>query len=472
MTASTRLAVVGGGVAGLAAAVELHHASAGSGGEVLLFERDGRTGGRVLTEVWEGRAVDLGAESMLVRSPDTIAELRDLGLEPQLLRPATTSASIWTGHRLVPIPRETVLGVPLHPLRRDVVRLLGPWPAVRASFEPYLRGVPLGPDDPLGPFLRSRLGPVAFRRAVEPLIGGVYAAPAERLSIGVVAPSLVAAAASGTSLLRGLRRHRVQGAGGAAFITFEQGLVALPDALRSALPPASVRTGEEVSAVEPGRQRALRLRLVGGPDIDVDGVVVAIPAPAAGDLVRPLSSELAGELRRQRYSSVATVTLAYRDSAFATALRGSGFLVPRFRGRVVTACTFLDRKWPHLRQPGTTLLRASAGSLGEEWVLGLDDAALVTSVHAQLRRILGLKALPFAVRVQRWQPALAQYEAGHIAWRARVDELVTNLHHPVTLVGSSYNGVGLAACVGDGRGGARRLWSLLRESGPSPTATI
>jgi oxygen-dependent protoporphyrinogen oxidase len=161
---------------------------------------------------------------------------------------------------------------------------------------------------------------------------------------------------------------------------------------------------------------------------------------------------------------VATVTLAYPDAAFPKGLTGSGFLVPRRPRRVVTACTFLDRKWPHLRQDGLTVLRVSAGSLGEEWVLGLDDATLVSSVHKTLRTMLGVRDLPRAARVHRWQPALPQYRTGHVTWRESLQEQASALSAPTVLTGAAYLGVGLAACLRDGAAAGQRMWDAVEGS--------
>jgi oxygen-dependent protoporphyrinogen oxidase len=195
----------------------------------------------------------------------------------------------------------------------------------------------------------------------------------------------------------------------------------------------------------------------------VDGVVLAVPAPAAAELLATIAPQMSSDLRRQEYSSVTVVTLAYPDSAFPQQLIGSGFLVPRYPRRVVTACTYLDRKWPHLRQDGLTLLRVSAGSLGEEWVLGLDDTTLVSSVHKSLRTMLGVTELPRLVKVQRWRPALPQYRAGQVAWRESMQRQANALPGPVVLTGAAYSGVGLAACLREGGTAGGRLWDAVER---------
>lgn len=466
-----RLAVVGGGISGLAAAVELARLAAASDDEVevVLLEQGSRLGGIVLTEDFEGAPIDLGAESLLARDAGTVETLSALGLDDEIVRPATTSASIWNGRRLVPIPTGSALGVPPHPLQRRVVRSIGALGALRASLEPILGGSPPNPDGPLGPFISKRLGSAVFRRLVDPLLGGVYAGPATNLSIQAVAPQLLLALEKDRSLLRGLRQ--LQPRSGdldvpplSPFLSLRSGLGRLVSALEARLPPGSVRLDTSVQELRPGTGGRVQLRIGSGPPLEVEGVVLALAAPGAADVLSTISPQMSSELRRQEYSSVATVTLAYSDAAFPKSLTGSGFLVPRHPRRVVTACTFLDRKWTHLRQDGLTVLRVSAGSLGEEWVLGLDDATLVSSVHKTLRTMLGVSELPRAARVQRWQPALPQYRAGHVTWRQSLQGQASALTVPVVLTGAAYLGVGLAACLREGAAAGQRMWDAVQPS--------
>ncbi|HVC39566.1 MAG TPA: protoporphyrinogen oxidase [Candidatus Dormibacteraeota bacterium] len=469
MTATPRrLAVIGAGVSGLAAAAELGRLAASGSVPLALtvFDASSRPGGKLLTVDFAGARVDLGAESVLGRDPQVQALVAELGLTTSMVQPATTSASIWDGRRLVAIPRDTVLGVPLHPWRLDVLRAVGLAGVTRASLEPWLRRGEPDPDGPLGTFLGGRVGNSVFTRLVGPLLGGVYAGPAGHLSSGAVAPQLVAATQAGGSLLRGLRQAapaRVSGGRGTPFIGFTRGLEQLVGGLTSALPPGSLRLGQAVTALETLPGERIRLQAQGAPASEFDGLVVALPAPAAATLLSSVSGEMAALLRELEYASVATITLAYPDRALSQPLLGSGFLVRRRPRRTVTACTYLDRKWPHLRQSGLTILRASAGSFGDEWVLALDDTTLVTTVHRELRAILRLTELPAEARVERWHGSLPQYRAGHLRWRDRVARVGASLPVRVELTGAAFGGVGVAACLQAGAQSARTLWRRLGE---------
>jgi oxygen-dependent protoporphyrinogen oxidase len=466
-TPNRRLAVIGAGVSGLAAAGELVRLAQESSTPLSLsvFEASERPGGKLLTADFVGADIDLGSESVLARDPEVEAAITTLGLSPSLIRPATTSASIWNGRRLVAIPKDSVLGVPLYPWRMDAVRSLGLMGAARATVEPWLGHAQPSPDGPLGDFISRRVGRAVLARLVDPLLGGVYAGPARDLSTGAVAPQLLAAAGQRGSLLRGLRQVRnpvADGSEPAPFVSFSGGLAKLVDGLVQALPRGTVGLSSSVVAIESPEPNRIRIQSQSRSVAEFEGVVLALPAPVAAGLLSPISDRLGPLLRRLEYASVATVTMAYPDADWTRRLLGSGFLVARRPRRTVTACTFMDRKWPNLRQPGLSILRASVGSFGDEWALALDDATLVTSVHRELRTILGISQLPVDARVQRWHGALPQYRAGHLGWRAEVAEAAALLPAAIELTGAAFGGVGIAACLREGAASARALWDRLQ----------
>ncbi len=471
--APLRFAVVGGGVSGLSAARRLLLLGQEHGREVevTLLEAAPSLGGRVRAEAFAGVNLDLGAESLLARSEETWALLSALGLADQTLAPGTTSASIWNGRRLVAIPSGSALGVPPRPWSLPVVRAIGVGGAIRASLEPWIRHERPDPDSALGPFVRRRVGPAVLNRLVDPLVGGVYAGSAAQLSLGAVAPQLLQALERSPSLLRGLRQppmstRAAAGPSRPTFVTFPNGLMTVVDALRDTLPAAAIRLQARVEEIRPAPAGGGgRLVVAGSAALDCDGVVLALPAPQAAPLVAGIAPRLADTLRQQEWASVATVSLAYPELALPGSTSGSGFLVPRSRRRVVTACTFLDRKWPHLKRPGQLLLRASVGSAGDDSIVTLDDATVVSMVHNQLRTMLGLARLPHAALVHRWQPALPQYRAGHLSWRAGAAALAAKLPMPVVLTGASYQGVGIASCMQSAAASAGVLFDQVLAQG-------
>lgn len=441
--------VVGGGITGMAAAWELVQ----RGATVTLVESSNRLGGKIVTEEMEGRPVDLGPDAFLARLPDAIQLCHELGLSDELVGAATESASLWVGNRLRPLPPGTVLGAPAGLAGLGAVArsgILSPAGVVRAGLDLVLPGRDLGEDPSVGDVVTARLGRQVHERLVDPLIGGIHAGPSSLLSAEAVAPQLVAGARYGRSLLLGLKRSRMavpppaSTAQGPAFVSLRGGLGQLVSRLEEALRHAGVgidlgRPLEAVPATE--------------------GItVVTTPAPVTSALLAGVSPEAAAGLDELEHASVALTVLRYRISAFAggRAPAGSGFLVPRGEHRLMTACSFASSKWPHWASPGEMVLRASAGRWGDERALALDDGELVDRLHNELAGALSLNEGPFASRVTRWPGAFPQYRPGHLARVARIEDALRRDCPRVQLAGSALRGVGIPACIAQGRAAARR----------------
>ena len=446
--------MVGGGIAGLAAAHEL----AGEPGvRVVLCEAGDRLGGKIRTEAFAGVDLDLGPDAFLARRPEAVTLCRELGLEGELVAPATTSASVWVGRRLRRLPAGVVLGVPtrLAPLARS--RVLSPAGLARAAVEPLLPGRTLSGDAALGRMVRRRLGTEVHRRLVDPLVGGINAGTTDRLSIEVCAPQLAAAARGSASLVRGAREVAAGAVGGPVFRTVPGGLGRLVDALARRLDAAGVevRTGEPVGALQSGGDGSYLVASASGP-IVADAVVVALPAPAASRLLAPHAPGAGATLTAIEHASVTLVALAYPSAAVPRALDGSGFVVAAGQGRLMTACSWASSKWAHLARPGHVLLRVSAGRAGDERASTLDDDAVVARLRLELGEALGITGPPAEIRVARWPGAFPQYAPGHLARMAAAEKELAGRLPGVTLAGALLAGVGLPACIGSGREAARR----------------
>ncbi|MGH9225804.1 MAG: protoporphyrinogen oxidase [Acidimicrobiales bacterium] len=415
------VAVVGGGITGLATAWFLRQA----GATVTLYEAGERLGGKIQTGDLDGVPVALGPDTFLARVPWAVDLCRDLGLGDELVAPATGKAYVWTRGRLRPLPAGTVLGVParLGPLARTGI--VSPLGMARAGLDLVLPRPRLGHDPSVADVVGARFGAEVVDRLVEPLIGGIHAGRADRLSLASVAPQVAEPAAASRSLMRGLL-EAPQEPGGPLFLGLRGGLGRLVDRLAERLDGVDVRLGSPVS------------ELPAGP------VVVTVPAPAAASLL----PAAAGDLRAIEYASVATVTLAYLFDALPGSLDGSGFLVPRVDGRLTTACTWLTSKWPELAASGRVLLRASAGCMGDDRAMALDDATLAARLHAELADAMGLRREPEEALVTRWPLSFPQYDVGHAARVARIEAALPS---GVFVAGAAYRGVGIAACVQQAR---------------------
>jgi oxygen-dependent protoporphyrinogen oxidase len=457
-----RIAVAGGGITGLAAAWFLRGSA-----EVTLFEPH-RVGGKILTSDFGGRRVDEGPDAFITRTPDAVDLCRALGIGDDLVAPATGHASLWARGRLRPLP-PNVLGVPtdLGALWRSGV--VSRASVARAALDLVLPATKLDDDRSLGDVLAARIGRGAALGMVDALLGGIHAGRTEELSIRATAPQLASAVTRHRSLIRGLandRRRQAAASPGPVFLTPPGGVGQLVERLQRHLGGAITR--RRVEQISRGADGAWSID--GEP---FDGVILAVPAPVAAGLVAPHSAAAASELRSIRHSSVVVTTLAYRSSAMpADRFSGSGFLVPRPEGRLMTACTFGSNKWPHWSGPDTVVVRASAGRDGDERVLDLPDGRIVDMLHAELTEAVGVTEAPVEARVSRWPDAFAQYAPGHLGRVARIERSLAGDAPGIVVAGATYRGVGIPACIASARQAADALTAeVAAEAGARGTGT-
>ncbi|WP_289017159.1 protoporphyrinogen oxidase [uncultured Ornithinimicrobium sp.] len=449
------VAVVGGGFTGLLAARQLR----AEGADVLLLEASERVGGQIRTVPVAGVPVDVGAEAMHLAAPGTAELLDELDLTESMVTARTGRSWLVTPRGLRPLPA----GVgPAGPTRlRPVVRsrvMTVPGMA-RAGLEPLLvrsGRVPTleaGEDVSVGDFVAGRFGRQVVERFVDPLLGGLHAGDVRRLSLRACAPALVPAAGSGRSLLV---RRRPGAAGRMSFVSWPEGLGRVVDRLVEEL-GATVRTGSAVTDLA-REGRRWRLRTTDGATHVVDGVVLAVGAAVAAELLAPHSPTAAEQLRATRRADVATVLLALPRAAVvdAPALAGTGMLVPSTTGSTLKAATFLSTKWAHLDLDDTVLVRLSAGRADGPH-LPSDDEELVERLRADLAGFTGIGADPVQVHVERWPSALPQLTVGHPARLAAAREALADDAPGVELAGSSYDGLGLTSCAASARGAVDRL---------------
>ncbi|MFF7447961.1 MULTISPECIES: protoporphyrinogen oxidase [unclassified Streptomyces] len=438
--------VIGAGIAGLAAA----HRLLRRGARVTVLEASGRVGGKLLPGEIAGTRVDLGAESMLARRPEAVALAREVGLDENLRPPATATASIWTRGALRPMPKGHVMGVP--GTAAALAGVLSDEGLARIERDAELPRTEVGDDVAVGAYVAERLGREVVDRLVEPLLGGVYAGDAYRISMRSAVPQLYQAARTHASLTEAVREIQARAAAqqqtGPVFMGIAGGVGRLPLAVADAV---RARGGDIVTdaPVTELRRATDGWRVVAGDRVlHADSVVVAVPAPAAAHLLRAEAPEAAAELAAVEYASMALITLAYRRADTAALPAGSGFLVPPVDGRTIKASTFASQKWGWIADdnPDVVVLRTSVGRHGETAVLEREDAELVDVSRHDLREATGLDARPLDSRVTRWTDGLPQYPVGHHARVARVREHVAKLPG-LAVCGAQYDGVGIPACI-------------------------
>ncbi|MGA5731915.1 protoporphyrinogen oxidase [Streptomyces seoulensis] len=465
--------VIGAGVAGLAAA----HRALARGARVTVLEATDRVGGKLLPGEIAGLRVDLGAESMLARRPEAVGLAREVGLGDRLQPPTTATASIWTRDALRPMPKGHVMGVP--GTAAALAGLLSAEGLARIERDAGLPPTEVGDDVAVGEYVAARMGREVVDRLVEPLLGGVYAGDAYRLSLRSAVPQLYQAARTHDTLTAAVKSLQAKaaeaGQTGPVFLGIEGGVGTLPLAVADAV---RARGGEILTRtpVSGLRRDGTGWRVTAGDrTLHADAVVVAVPAPAASALLRAEAPAAAAELAGVEYASMALITLAYRR-ADAALPEGSGFLVPPVDGRTIKAATFASQKWGWVgaEDPELFVVRTSVGRHHETEILQRDDAGLVQVARHDLRVATGLDAEPVATRVTRWTDGLPQYPVGHHARVARVREHIAKLPG-LAVCGAQYDGVGIPACIASAHAAVDQLGGDLagvRELTANPVQSL
>ena len=490
-TARPHVVIVGGGIAGLAAAFFLRDEPV----RVTVLEGSPRLGGKLSVSEVAGVAVDEGAEALLVTRPEGTGLIAQVGLAGDRVEPGTTSSAIWTLGALRPLPRRQFMGVPsdLAELARSgVVSGDG---AARASQDLELPPTARDGDVPVADFVGARFGAEVVDRLVDPLLGGVYAGRSSDLSFDATMPALAAASRRYRSLAEAAgsllpppvpvpagdqdRAPAGTRSGGSVFTTLAGGLGLLPTFLAKAS-GAEVRTTAMARALSPaptgpGARRGWRLTVgsaAAEEHIDADAVIIAVPARPASRLLAgvPGASVAVTAFGEISYASMAIVTLAYPRSAFPgaglAALGWSGYLVPAVDGRAVKAVTFSTVKWPHLADATVSgagpleIVRCSVGRIGEEALLQRADEDLAAVAAAELEAATGVRGAPVAHRVTRWGGALPQYTVGHLDRVARIRAAVAG-QPGLAVCGAAYDGVGIPACIATARAAASQVMDFL-----------
>jgi protoporphyrinogen/coproporphyrinogen III oxidase len=474
--------VVGGGISGLSAAWEL---SGGANGpndatpRVELIEDGPIVGGSLATTQFADRTIDLGADGFLARRPEAVDMVRELRCDDQLEAIDASGASLWLRGALDELPTGLVLGIPTSSGQLKSVRGLS-WrarlDAQRDEHAPVRMKV--GDDATIGDIVRTKLGRELCYQFVEPLLGGIQAGRIDDLSAKSVFPALLEAARKGGSLMRAIRASGPVAPGpsaqatdaGPTFYSLLEGVGSLPLEIARQLRTRGVvvRTGVAVTALRrtPSGNYPWEID-THATTTPADAVVMATPAPVTARLLGAHDAALA-HLGTVRSAGAAMITFSIARNAQSIGASGTGILVPLdtpWSGEgsmMTTAVTFLDRKWPHLRRNDDVLLRAHVGRIDDLRWSELSDGQLIARVSAELNVLLGTFGTPNDVLVQRWPNGLPQYYLGHESMVTKARTAAASLG--VALCGNTYDGVGIPASIGSGRGAGRAALEMLTFS--------
>ena len=452
------IAIIGGGITGLAAAYEL----ARRGTAFTLFEASPRVGGLILTEQIDGFTIEAGPDSILTQKPAALRLCEELGLGARLIATKTPrTAFVLKRGRLYPLPSPSVLGIPTTVAGAVRYELLS-WPArVRLAMEPLVPRRRGTGDESVSSFFSRRFGPSTVSLVAEPLLGGIHAGDVTALSMASLFPRLMDAEARYGSVIRAFRKLRADPDG--AFRSLVGGMGELVSAIEARLPAGAVRYSSLVTALETDARRWRVLACE--TSTRVHAVIVATPAHTAARLLAGVNAEAASLAADVPYVSTASVTLAWPRRAVGHALAGSGFVVARRYGRErITACTWISSKWPGRAPPDTVLLRAFIGGARDPDVVNLADADIIALAARDVAKVLRISGPPILTRVHRWRDAGAQHNIGQLARVGMIEARLAS-RPGLFVAGSGFRAVGIPDCVADGRAIAAAAADYIKIAG-------
>jgi oxygen-dependent protoporphyrinogen oxidase len=450
----TPIAVIGGGIAGLAAALELRdHLPAE---QVLLIERDVRLGGKIRTERAGGFVIEGGPDSFLATKPGALELCRTLGLSDRLVGtlPATHRSHVRRHGRLYELPEGISGLIPSRLAPLLLSPLLSLRGRARAALDLVLPPREAAGEESIADFVRRRLGREAYDWLVEPLLSGIYAGDGDELSLAATFPQLHALERTHGSLIRGTLRQPRIAPRGSPFLAPRGGMDEIVATLEQRL-AGCVFCGRQVNAIDVTGDGYL-IGLDDGTWLPVRAILLALPAFESARLVASFDPELAERLRSFPFVSTTTVAVGYPESALTQPLRGYGYLRPRVEGGPIVACTWVSAKWPERAPDGQILLRVFVGRAGHEEATTWPDADLLALVQQELREVLGITAAPTMTRIHRWPRGMPQYTLGHAYRLARTEQRVSS-HTGLAIAGHSYHGIGIPDCIRSGHRAARQL---------------
>jgi oxygen-dependent protoporphyrinogen oxidase len=474
-----RVAVLGGGITGLAAAYRMRELATAHEIplETVLLESSGRVGGALETIRADGYLMETGADSILSEKPSALRLVKRLGLESDMIGTQDRFRRTYVVHRgkLAPIPDGFSLMAPT--LLRPVLRsgLFSPFGKLRILAEPFIPRRRRG-DESLAAFVRRRLGRQVLERIVQPLAAGIHTADPEMLSVGATMPRFVEMERRYGSLIRGLKAvsrssraaREASGARWSLFVSFSNGIAQLTDALAMRL-GNSVRCRAHVIGLErqvPAdrpRRRLWRLRLEDDLSVEADAIVCTVPAYAAAPLVRPHDENVAAILERIEYTSAATVNMAFRESDFASVPPSFGFVVPAIEHRKLIAASFSSMKYTGRAPCGIVLARAFLGGALQQNMMALDDSELIAAASEEFAALLRVKAPPVLTHVRRWPRSMPQYAVGHLERAAAIEREAARLPC-FAMAGAFLRGVGIPDCVQAGESAAEAIFTDFQRS--------
>jgi protoporphyrinogen/coproporphyrinogen III oxidase len=469
-----RVVIIGGGITGLAAAYRLLEKSRElqTPIQLTLLESSDRLGGIVQTAERDGFLLERGPDSFISEKPAALNLVKRLGLESRLIETNSRHRRSFVVNRgrLLPVPEGFQLLAPARFWPFVKSGIFSPAGKARMALELLVpRRAANGADESLANFVRRRFGREALERMAQPMVGGIYTADPEKLSLQATMPRFLDMEREHGSLIRALRKQNsdtanreTSGARYSLFLSFDRGMQVLTDELSKQIsgPQVSLRLNTAVNSIvrEPN-ERTWKVTTADGETFVAEAVCLALPAYTSAQVLREVDSELAAELNAILYASSATINLAYRREDIPHALDGFGFVVPAIEGRSLIACSFSSVKFAGRAPADHVLLRAFVGGALQPEALKQTDDELLAGVRNDLRELIGVSNEPLFAEVARWERSMPQYHLGHLERVKRIDEGLASLPG-LTLAGNGFTGLGISDCIRTGEAAAEQICSV------------
>jgi protoporphyrinogen/coproporphyrinogen III oxidase len=475
---SDRVVVIGGGVSGLAAAQRIATQSAANGArplEIVVLEARERVGGAVYTQQRNGFLLETGADSFITNKPWGVELCDELGLTGQLLGtdPRYRRSFVVRKGRLLPVPEGFVMMAPSRIAPLLTTPILSARGKLRLLMDLVIPRKTDDTDESLAGFVKRRLGREALDRLVQPLVGGIYTADPNELSLKATLPQFAEMERAHGSLIRAAvhqRRSRRAAEGDSSgaryglFVAPSEGMGAIPAALAASLPKGCVRLSTPVRRLSrTGPTSPWLIDLLDGPPLEAGSIVLATEAHASARLLEGFDPDLARHLRSIPYASSAIITLGFRRDQIAHPLDGFGAVVPTVERRSLLAVSFTSVKFPARAPVGTVLLRTFVGGATQPELFELDDAALESLARRELAELIGATGDPLLVEVSRHSRSMPQYTLGHLERVAAVRREASK-HAGLALAGNAFDGVGVPDCIHSGRLAADAILAALLDA--------
>lgn len=468
-----KVVVIGGGIAGITATYYLQKEAKENGIplEIVLIEATDRLGGKIQTYTENGFVIEKGPDSFLARKQSASRLAVEAGFKDRLIRNRSGKSYVLVKDKLHPMPGGAIMGIPTKIAPFAFSSLFSPFGKLRAGADILIPRSNVDGDQSLGQFFRRRLGNEVVDHLIEPLLSGIYAGNIDKMSLLATFPQFYKVEQKHRSLILGMKstipkvqkpskeNTKTEKKSTGMFLSLTSGLESLVHAIEAKLIPGSAKKGITVQKVE-RKNQSYTLDLSSGEKMIADSIVICVPHKQTATIFSNYS--FFEPFHHVPSTSVATVAMAFPESAVKKDIDGTGFVISRDSAYSMTACTWTHKKWPHSTPAGKVLLRCYVGKAGDEEIVSRSDEEIIAAVLRDLNKTMNITADPEFSLITRWHDSMPQYTVGH---KQRMTDIIEKMESElpgVFLAGASYKGLGVPDCIDQGEEAVQKVLDFIR----------